>query len=80
MSSTSLEVSPWWIQRPAGPAEADSTSTNAAVSWSVTFSRSLIASTVNVADRIASSSRGRAVELLARGHLDQAHRLEARMV
>ena len=57
MSSTSLEVSPWWIQRPAGPAEADSTSTNAAVSWSVTFSRSAIACTVNVAARIASSSR-----------------------
>ena len=56
MSRTSLEVRPWWIQRPAGPAEAASTSTNAAVSWSVTRSRSSIASTVNVAVRIASSS------------------------
>ena len=81
MSSTSLEVSPWWIQRPAGPAEADSTSTNAAVSWSVTFSRSSISSTVNVAARIASSSvGGRAVHLLARGDLDLAHRLEVRVV
>ena len=56
MSSTSLAVRPWWIQRPAGPADAASTSTNAAVSWSVTSSRSAIACTVNVAARIASSS------------------------
>ena len=56
MSSTSLEVSPKWIQRPASPAEAASTSTNAATSWSVTFSRCLTASTVKVAPRIASRS------------------------
>jgi hypothetical protein len=35
-----------------------STSTNAATSWSVTRSRSLTASTVNVAARIASRSSG----------------------
>ena len=56
VSSTSEEVSPKWIQRPASPAEAASTSTNAATSWSVTRSRSSTASTVNVAARIASSS------------------------
>ena len=56
MSSTSEEVSPKWIQRPDSPAEAASTSTNAAMSWSVTCSRSFTASTVNVAPRIASSS------------------------
>ena len=56
VSRTSEEVSPKWIQRPAGPAEPASTSTNAATSWSVTASRSLTASTVNVAARIASRS------------------------
>jgi hypothetical protein len=57
VSSTSLEVRPKWIQRPAcGPALALSTSTNAATSWSVTRSRSCTASTVNVAARIASRS------------------------
>ncbi len=56
VSSTSEEVNPKWIQRPASPALADSTSTNAATSWSVVRSRSLTASTVNVAARIASSS------------------------
>ena len=56
MSSTSDEVRPKWIQRPAGPAEAASTSTNAATSWSVTFSRSWTASTVKLAARIASRS------------------------
>ena len=56
MSSTSEEVSPKWIQRPAGPADAASTSTNAATSWSVTASRSFTASTVKVALRIASRS------------------------
>jgi hypothetical protein len=56
VSSTSEEVRPKWIQRPAGPALALSTSTNAATSWSVTRSRSLTASTVNVAARIAPSS------------------------
>ena len=56
VSSTSDEVSPKWIQRPAGPADAPSTSTNAATSWSVTASRSFTASTVNVAPRIASRS------------------------
>ena len=45
VSSTSEEVRPKWIQRPASPAEAASTSTNAATSWSVTRSRSLTAST-----------------------------------
>ena len=58
VSSTSDEVRPKWIQRPAGPAEAASTSTNAATSWSVTRSRSRTASTVNVAPRMASSSSG----------------------
>ncbi len=59
VSSTSEDVRPKWIQRPAGPADAPSTSTNAATSWSVTRSRSLTASTVNVAARIASSSSAR---------------------
>ena len=66
MSSTSDEVSPKWIQRPASPAEAASTSTKAATSWSVIFSRSCAASTVKVAARIASRSAGvGAVHLLA---------------
>ena len=56
MSSTSDEVRPKWIQRPAGPADALSTSTKAATSWSVTASRSFTASTVKVAPRIASRS------------------------
>ena len=57
VSSTSeLEVSPKWIQRPAAPADSPSTSTKAATSWSVTFSRSRTASTVNFAARIASMS------------------------
>ena len=56
MSSTSEEVRPKWIQRPASPAEDASTSTNAAMSWSVVRSRSFTAATVNVAARIASSS------------------------
>ena len=56
VSSTSELVRPKWIQRPAGPADSASTSTNAAMSWSVVFSRSLTASTVNVAARIASRS------------------------
>jgi hypothetical protein len=56
VSRTSDEVRPKWIQRPAGPALALRTSTNAATSWSVTFSRSWTASTVNVAARIASRS------------------------
>ena len=87
VSRTSEEVRPKWIQRPAGPAEAASTSTNAAMSWSVTFSRSLTASTVNVAARIASSSSsvGPAVaeqrrQLLAGGDLDPAPALHARLV
>jgi hypothetical protein len=58
VSSTSDEVSPKWIQRPASPADSLKTSTNAATSWSVIFSRSCAASTVNVAARIASSSAG----------------------
>ena len=58
VSRTSLEVSPWWIQRPAGPALSASTSTKAATSWSVTRSRSATASTVKVAARIASRSSG----------------------
>ena len=83
VSSTSEEVRPKWIQRPAGPAEAPSTSTKAATSWSVTLSRSLTASTVNVAARIAvelllgarpSSQR------LGRGDLDVAPRGHARLV
>ena len=36
VSSTSEEVSPKWIQRPASPTDAGTTSTNAATSWSVT--------------------------------------------
>ena len=56
VSSTSEEVSPKWIQRPPGPALAWRTSTKAATSWSVTRSRSLTASTVKVAPRIASRS------------------------
>ena len=56
VSSTSEDVSPKWIQRPAGPADAASTSTKAATSWSVTRSRSCTASTVNVEARIASRS------------------------
>ena len=57
MSSTSDEVSPWWTQRPASPTEPATTSTKAATSWSVTFSRSLTASTVNEArSRIAAAS------------------------
>ncbi len=56
MSSTSLDVSPKWIQRPASPADALRTSTNAATSWSVTASRSCTARTVNVAARIRPSS------------------------
>ena len=47
VSSTSLEVSPKWIQRPSSPIEAATTSTNAATSWRVTASRSRTASTVN---------------------------------
>ena len=58
VSSTSEEVNPKWIQRPASPAEEASTSTNAAMSWSVSSSRSLTACTVNVALRIASRSCG----------------------
>ena len=56
MSRTSELVSPKWIHRPGGPADSASTSTNAAMSWSVTRSRSLTASTVNVAERMASRS------------------------
>ena len=56
MSSTSDDVSPKWIQRPAGPADEASTSTKAATSWSVTASRSFTASTVKVAFWIASRS------------------------
>jgi hypothetical protein len=56
VSRTSDDVSPKWIQRPAGPALALSTSTNAATSWSVTRSRSRTASTLNVAARIAARS------------------------
>ena len=56
MSRTSELVSPKWIQRPAGPALAESTSTKAATSWSVISSRRWTASTVNVAARIASRS------------------------
>ena len=56
VSSTSLDVRPKWIQRPASPAEALRTSTNAATSWSVIASRSWTAATVNVAARIAASS------------------------
>ena len=81
VSSTSEDVRPKWIQRPAGPAEAASTSTNAATSWSVTCSRSLTASTVNVAPRIASrSSGGRPVERLGGRDLDVAPRGHARLV
>ena len=80
VSSTSDEVRPKWIQRPAGPAEAASTSTNAATSWSVTRSRSAMASTVNVAPRIASSSSGVGpLELLRGRHLHLAHGLHARL-
>ena len=53
VSSTSEEVRPKWIQRPASPAEAASTSTKAATSWSVIRSRSWTASTVKVASRTA---------------------------
>ena len=56
VSRTSELVSPKWIQRPAGPALAESTSTKAATSWSVISSRRWTASTVNVAARIASRS------------------------
>ena len=82
VSTTSEEVSPKWIQRPAGPADAASTSTNAAVSWSVIRSRSLTASTVKV--RVAGSPRGPPRSgprhLLAGGDLDLADRLEAGLV
>ena len=56
VSSTSDEVRPKWIQRPAGPADPLRTSTKAATSWSVTASRSFTASTVKVAPRMASRS------------------------
>jgi hypothetical protein len=56
VSRTSDDVRPKWIQRPASPADSDRTSTKAATSWSVIFSRSWAASTVKVAARIASSS------------------------
>ena len=60
MSSTSDEVRPWWTQRPASPTEPATTSTNAATSWSVTFSRSLTSSTVKEARSriVAASSSG----------------------
>ena len=84
VSSTSEEVSPKWIQRPAGPADAASTSTNAATSWSVTRSRSCTASTVNVARR--GSPRASCAPRRARrsssdgGHLDLAPGLDPRLV
>jgi hypothetical protein len=57
VSSTSDEVSPWCTQRPASPTDPATTSTNAATSWSVTFSRSFTASTVNEArSRISAAS------------------------
>ena len=58
MSTTSELVSPKWIHRPAGPADSARASTKAAGSWSVTASRARMASSVNVAPRIASSSSG----------------------
>ncbi len=58
VSSTSEEVRPKWIQRPAGPALSLRTSTKAATSWSVIRSRSCTASTVKVAARMASRSSG----------------------
>ena len=79
VSSTSEEVSPKWIQRPAWPAERASTSTNAAMSWSVTFSRSWTAADresgfadrlkVRVAGAICSKQAG---QLLARRDLNLA--------
>ena len=55
------------------PADALSTSTNAATSWSVIASRSLTASTVKVAARIASQlGVRRLVQRLRRGDLDVA--------
>ena len=66
---------------PGSPADAESTSTNAAVSWSVTRSRSMTASTVKVAARIASRSAAVGpLHLLAGRDLDPAHRLKARVV
>jgi hypothetical protein len=47
VSSTSDDVSPWWIHRPSSPTDAATTSTNAATSWRVTRSRSRTASTSN---------------------------------
>jgi hypothetical protein len=59
VSSTSDDVSPWCTQRPASPTDSATTSTKAATSWSVIFSRSLTASTVNEArSRITSASAG----------------------
>ena len=73
VSSTSDEVRPKWIQRPAGPADPLRTSTKAATSWSVTASRSFTASTVKVAPRIASrSASGGPSERLRRCHLHVA--------
>jgi hypothetical protein len=65
---------------PAPPAEAASTSTNAATSWSVTCSRSCTASTVNDAARIASSSAATALQRLGRRHFDVAPRRHPRLV
>ena len=81
VSSTSLEVRPKWIQRPASPADALRTSTNAATSWSVTASRSCTAcdGERGGADRLQ-LGLGRAVHRLAGGNLDAAPRLHARLV
>ena len=62
------------------PAEAARTSTNAAVSWSRTFSRSSIGSTVKVVARIVSSSLASARRATRCGDLDVAHRAEAGFV
>ena len=56
VSSTSEDVMPKWIHRPCSPIDAATTSTNAAMSWRVTSSRSRTASTVN--DRSLPARRG----------------------
>ena len=59
VSRTSEEVSPKWTQRPSGPIDAATTSTNAAMSWCVMRSRSSTSSTVNAArSRTAAASWG----------------------